>query len=216
MISAVPQTAAWRRQLDRAAKDALPRARVATVNALARASLSGQRRELAKMTLRNRYTEGSLRISLAKVRSSGAAGNAIIGTVSPYLPLQERGGIRRPVRGRLVPVPTRGARGGNWRAPVPRRLALGPQVRFGETKRSGKKGRSRARSFFVLVSGPRMRRPGVFLREGRRLLKIRTLMPRYHVEATRWHTGPVRKYATHSLAAQVFIREAKKLLGQIR
>ena len=170
----------------------------------------------SEFTLRNQYTERSLRISLARVSSSGKAGYAKIGTVSPYLPLQERGGIRRPVRGRMVPVPTVAARLGNWRKPVPRRLALGPGVRFGQTTRGGKKGRGRARTFFVLPAGPGMRRPAVFLREGRSLTKIRTLVPRYHLDATHWHTGPVRKYATHSLAAQVFIREARKELGLIR
>lgn len=210
MIYVQPQTKEWIRKLDRYTKGGLPRARVATVNALARASLSGQRRELDKMILRNKYTEGSLRISLAKVRSSGQAGNAIIGTVSPYLPLQETGGIRRPVRGRAVPVPTQRARAGNWRKPIIRPYILGPKVQFGKRKKGGG-------GFFILPAGGRMRRPGVFTRTTvGHLVKVRTLLPRFRLKATHWHTGPVRKYATHSLAAQVFVREAKKQLGMIK
>ena len=206
MIAIRSDTGVWIRKLQRASKEALPRAQAAAINAIARVAHAASGRTLRRvLILRNQYTERSLRISEARVSGrTGRVGYAKAGTISQYLPLQETGGQRRPVRGRKVPVPTLAARGGNWRRPILRRFTVGRSVELG-----------RGSKFFVLRT---RRGSAIFTRPSkRRLLKVRILGARsYHLKATHWHTAAVRKYATRSLLAQVFVREAKRQLGLIK
>ncbi len=193
--------------------DAAPKARAATINAVATAVHNKSGRNIQHdMILRNAYTLRSLKVSPAKVRGGGRVGYAEVGSISPYLPLQEAGGTRRPVRGRRVPVPTAASRGGNWRRPVLRRYALKPGVRI------ARPGRRTGSKMFILRPGPILQKPAIFTRPSKhKLIKVRFLHERsYRVRPTHWHTRAVKQFGKRHLMEQVYIREAKKRLGLIR
>jgi len=204
--------AKYQRQLKRV-QGAFAETMARTMNITAHAVDNKSHRNLqSSMILRNQYTERSLRVSEARVKKSGGTGYAEVGSVSPYLPLQETGGVRRPVRGSRVPVPTRTARGGDWRRPVLRRFALKPGVAI------GRPGRRTGSKMFILRPGPTLQKPAIFMRPSRRkLIKVRLLHERsYRVRPTRWHSSAVKQFGKQILMQQVFNREAKKRLGIIR
>jgi len=211
-----------------------------TINITAHAVDNKSHRNLrTSMILRNQYTERSLRVSDARVKKSGGTGYAEVGSISPYLPLQEKGGIRRPKRGSRVPVPSRAARGGNWRRPILPRYRLKPGVSVSHPGR-----RTKGSKFFILRPGRnpergnvrhtmakyrktgkgprygayRLMAPAIFTRTGRKkLIKIRYLNePYYRIHALKWHSRAVKQFGQERVMRQVFIREAKKRLGLIR
>ena len=220
ILKVITDTRAYNAAMKHLTREQLPRAQVATINAVARVVNSAQGTNIKKdFVLRNQYTMRSLKISEAKVRSSGAVGYAEVGSISPYLPLQEEGGQRRPVRGHKVPLPTMASRGGNWSRPILPRFRLGT----GTMKRS----------MFILHPGTGagnrkqiLNRPGqkygkyrlthsaIFMRQGKKLYKIRLLNePSYRVKPTHWHTAAVKKFGTRHLMETVFVREARKIIG---
>lgn len=211
MISIKSDYRKYLRQLQQV-QGAFAETQARTLNITAHAVDNKSRRNLqSSMILRNQYTERSLRVSDARVRKSGGTGYAEVGSISPYLPLQETGGVRRPVRGSRVPVPTRTARGGDWRQPVLRRFALKPSAAIGRPGRPGGK-------MFILRPGPTLQKPAIFARPTRRrLVKVRLLHERsYRVRPTRWHSAAVKQFGNQRVMMQVFNREAKKRLGMIR
>ena len=194
------------RRLQRALNPKLyAQAQVNALNAVARVvHTTGERNIKQKLIVRApRYTLGSLRMSPAKVRSSGAAGYAEVGSISPYLPLQETGGRVRPRRRGRLAVPTVAGRGGSWLRAIPPRLRV--------------KAMRGQRRFFTLPAGPRLRQPGIFTRRGKRLLMVRGLgFGSVRVPASHWHTDAVKQFGKQHIINQVFIREARKLLGAIK
>jgi len=208
------------RQLRELGEQRLPRAMAATSNVAAHA-VDHQSHKLLRerFILRNQYTERSLKVSEARVGATGRVGYAEVGSISPYLPLQEMGGTVR-ARRRRIPIPTKAARGGSKRGIVRPRFRMN---RMGAINAPGSK-------FFTLypARGPYMRRgrmvaptlqkPGIFYRQSRhRVLFVRDIQAaRIRVRPTRWHRDAVEKFGRQSLLNQIFIREAKKQLGLIR
>jgi len=202
-IQVKTDVAKYTRQL-RQVQGALAATQVATVNAVATAVHNKSGRNLqSKMILRNQYTMRSLKLSKARVRSSGGAGYAEVGSVSPYLPLQETGGTRRARRSRL-PIPTTGVRKGGSKRGV-----VLPGYRF---NRMGKIGGKGAKFFYA-----NLRKPGIYTRRGKRLIMARDISRRsVRIKPTHWHTDAVKQFGKRHVMEQVFIREAKKRLGLIR
>jgi len=173
-----------------------------------------------RMILRNEYTMRSLKVSEARVSGrTGRVGYAEVGSISPYLPIQETGGTIRAKRRRIA-IPTKAARGGSKRGIVRPRFRMN---RMGGINRAGSK-------FFTLypargpymrhgkMVAPILRKAGIFYRQSKRkLLFVRDIeSARIRVKPTRWHSEAVKKFGRQSLMEQVFIREAKKQLGLIR
>jgi len=194
---------AYQRALQKYTKDGLPKAQAATINAVAKAAHNRSLRNVReRFTLRNRYTERSIRFSEARVRSSGRVGYAVTGSKSPYLPLQEKGGTVR-ARRRRIAIPTKAARTSGLKTkPVARRYRMN---QIGPIGRGSK--------FFFLPT----RKPGLYTRKGKRLIMIRDISIRsYRLRPTRWHSEAVSKFSKRSVMNAIFMREAKKQLGQIR
>jgi len=193
----------YQRALDQLARDAFPKAMAATTNVTAKAVHSKSERNIKqKLTLRNPYTMRSLKLSLAKVRRSGEAGYAQVGSVSPYLPIQETGGTVR-ARRRAIAIPTKAARIGGVKTGV---VAMRYRMRrIGKVGKGGK--------FFFLPT----RKPGLYTRKGKRLIMIRDIsVHRYRLKPTHWHGDAVKQFGKRSLMEQIFIREAQKQLGMIK
>ena len=201
IFRATMQDKAYQAALKSVTKAELPRARSAAINVVARAAHSQSERNIrAKMTLRNKYTLGSLKFYPSKVRSSGAAGYAETGTMSPYLPIQEEGGTVRAKRNK-VPVPTTAARSGNRQKVIAKRFRMN---KLGQLGAAGGK-------FFYAP----FRKPGIFYRPSKkRLVMVRDLTARsIRVKPTNWHTDAVAKFGTQSMMAAAFVREAKKIIA---
>lgn len=204
MISVRTETRRLEREVARFGREILPETVAASMNVVARAAHSRSLRNIrSSFTLRNRYTERSLKFWQAKPKRNISRINAVTGTISEYLPLQEAGGRVR-ARRRRIPIPTRAARVGRSRSRVvAARYRLN---RIGEAGRGG-----------VFIARSRSGKLGLFVRTGRRVIMIRDLsVASYRLEPTHWHTEATRKYGTKSMLQQVFIREARRRLGRIR
>ena len=206
IFRATMQDKAYQAALKSVSKAELPRARSAAINVVARAAHSQSERNIrAKMTLRNKYTLGSLKFYPSKVRSSGAAGYAETGTMSPYLPIQEEGGTVRAHRKKIA-IPTVQARGGSMGRVVLKKFRMNTIGPLGKGHR-----------FFMLPSGIYYR-PGVGRKHvkgsPRPLVKVRDLSKSsIRVKPTHWHTEAVQKFGTQSMMAAAFVREAKRIIA---
>ena len=205
MFSIKTDVKAWTRKMNRVNKELLPKAIVATVNRAGQAAHSRSIRNIKNMfTVRNPYTEGSMKFWPAKYRLGRSIDriNAITGSKSPYLPLQETGGVVRARRQR-IPIPTTAARRGKTKAGV-----VAPAYRMSKIGQIG-----RGSKFFYM----RTRKPGIFTRRGKRLIMIRDLSLRsYRLERRPWHSEAVKKYGNKRVMGQVFVMEAKRQLAKVR
>lgn len=198
------------------------RAASEAVNTVASMAHVQAMRNLRSMTLRNQYTEGSLRFLPSKaIRSNGKFRdiekiNAISGTVSPYLPIQDTGGTIRAKRKKRMMVTTAG-RGGSPRRVIPKKLRL---PNLGELGGMGHKKSSMG--FFVLPSG-------VYYRKGRGSKKKRALpgqpKPRRPlvmvytagqttqiVKSRKWHADAMKRMGTWDNLATAFRQAAERIL----
>ncbi len=206
MIKLKVEEEALKRQLRRYQKDALPKAVAASINAVAGAAhRQAERNVRTRFTIRNRFTMRSLKLFRANPKPDISRIDSITGTISSYLPLQEKGGTVRARRQRLA-IPTKQARIGRSKArPVASRFRMN---RMGQVGRGSK--------FFVMRN--KWGKLGIFTRRTKRkLVMVRDLSVRsFHLRAKNWHADAVRKFNRRSLYMRVFIREAKKGLGRIR
>jgi len=196
--------AAFTRVLKRMGGDGYAKAAAAAVNAQAKAVHHRSLRNIReRMIIRNAYTERSVKFREARAKSGGRVGYAETGSISPYLPLQETGGVIR-ARRRRIPIPTTGVRRGKSKRGVV--ISTYRLNKFGRIGGQGSK-------YFYM----NLRKPGIFTRKGKQLLMVRDLsVSRYRLRPLHWHADAVRKFGTRAVAEQVFVREAKKQLGVTR
>ncbi len=193
--------------MNRVCKELLPKAIVATVNTCAKGSLARSRKIVKEdFTLRNVYTKNSLIMWASKYKPSRSIDkiNAIVGTKSSYLPLQETGGVVRARRQR-IPIPTTAARRGKTKAGV-----VAPDYRMSKIGRIG-----RGSKFFYM----RLRKPGIFMRQGKakRLIMIRDLSLRsYRIQPTKWHSRSTEYFKKRGTMERIFVHHAKRQLAKVR
>lgn len=169
-----------------------------TLNAIAKQVDTAERENLRKsFTLRNKYTEGSLRLYTASEKKDIASQNAVVGSVSAYLPLHDTGGSRTPT-GRAIALPTLAARGNSPARAVKKQFRLdslsAPAFSM-ETRRGG---------------------AGLFVRKGKKLTMIRRLVESVRIKKTGWHSGAVQKYARKDVLEKLFRKKAERLLDKLR
>lgn len=195
-----PEYRAYMRRLERMAEGTFPRVIADTINTVAGfAHVQSIRNVRDRMTLRNQYTERSVRFYKANPKTDTSKINAITGSVQPYMATQETGGYRRPKQGRKVPVATLRARGGSPSRVVRKRYRagqLGPNEFVGKPRGGN--------------------RPiGVWERtnHNKRLKMIRNLeAERVQIDATRWHSDAMRKYSSRKTMTDEFLRQARHAL----
>lgn len=179
--------------------DELQKATARTLNAISLGAHAQQRKNLqSKLIVRAPYTMNSLKRYPASESKSIQKQNAIVGSTSPYLPIQDSGGIVR-ARSRRIPIPTNVLRGSD------RRKRIAPSMRIGSNTR-----------FFVLSPGAQgiVKAPGLYVRKSKKkIVKVRDLsQSQIRLKPTKWHTSAALKYAKFSVISGVFIREAKKVM----
>ncbi len=207
MFSVTTDVKSWTRKMNRVNKELLPKA---MGNALNRACKAAHGRSIRNIksdfTLRNQYTERSMKLQLSKYKPGRSIDriNATTGSKSSYLPIQETGGVIRARRQR-IPVPTLAGRRGKWRKPIP------PSLRM---NRMGRIGMAGSKFFFMTSPGGKK---GIFIRRGKKkIVKVRDISRRsYRVRGTKWHSEAVKKYGNRRVIGQLFIQEAKRQLGKV-
>jgi hypothetical protein len=104
---------AFSKAMQRLQKEAPTDAVRAALNGLAADGKDKAKRSMqADFTLRNRWTENSLRTSQANQRNPKSM-HSKVGSIQPYTATQEEGGKAKPESGKHQTIPTLAARGGN-------------------------------------------------------------------------------------------------------
>jgi hypothetical protein len=208
MFSAFVDQAKWHMAMQDALRRGFPQVIANTLTQAARIADKAQRENLRKdFTLRNQYTEGSLFMWPASPTHAISRMNAVVGTKSPYLPIQETGGTER-AKGKSLAMPTVAGRGGDVKKAIPTPLTLRAMGQIGGTSQKfTKKGNARrGKGFFILPAGPALKHPAIFLRQGNQLLKLRLLGKKtQQVRARHWHTDAVKKITYRELN-EIFTR----------
>lgn len=137
------------------AKDEIPGVFARSVNRVAKAAHGAQLRALdSKFTLRNKFTRGSMLLWEARANKDPAKINAITGSRSPYLGVQETGGTEVGKDGRpTMTTPSKASRRGKWDKAVVSRYRF---AAMGQIATRGKKGGAmspKGAKFFILTPG---------------------------------------------------------------
>jgi|GEM_PF-5321389 len=189
-------SAEWKTALAIFAPGVYQKASAAALNAVAKQVDASQRENLRKaFTLRNRYTEGSLKVFSANEKKDISSQNAVAGSFSPYLPLHDSGGLHSRPSG-AVALPTLSARGNSPARVVKKAYRLDS------------------------MSGTFIRRTkagtqGLFLRTGKKLVMVRRLVHSIRIKKTEWHSAAVRKWGRQDVLEKVFRKKAEKLLDSL-
>jgi phage gpG-like protein len=154
-----------------------------------------------EMIVRTQYTLRSVRFFKASESKPIARQNAVMGTVSDYLPVHDKGGVIR-ARKRKIAVPTNKIRGKDRKKKIPARYKLStgkPAFRLNPARPA----RALARA-------------ALFVREGRGLVKLYDIEGRsYRVKGNRWHSSAVAKHGNYPAMAAVFKTEAERALAEL-
>jgi hypothetical protein len=191
---------AFAKKLEKMSTDALPKATARTLTELATMANGQQKKNLEKrMIVRTLYTEKSLKMYPASETKSIASQNAVVGSVSPYLPIQDRGGTVRGKKGN-VPVPTDALRGEDRRKRITAKMRMNAMGDFG--KKGGK--------FFKIGTG-------IYYRKSKRkIVRVRSASKRsIKIKGNHWHTDAVRKYANTSMISSIFARKAWAIVQEL-
>lgn len=198
MISARSDIRGLEKQLARYGQQELPEVVAETINAVGRATHSRSLRNIrSDMIIRNRFTERSLKYFKASPRRNLNRIDAITGTISPYLPIQEKGGRLRAKRSRVA-IPTKSAR-----VAKSKRRAVAPRFRLNRVGETGSGG--------VFIATSKRGKLGMFVRTKSRVIMIRDLsITSRHIKPTRWHSEAVGKFGRRNVMGAIFIRQARR------
>lgn len=192
---------------------AMQKVTAATLTDTAKAVEVRSLRNLKKtMIVRTAYTTKSLKTWKASENKPIARQNAVTGTISDYLPVQDKGG-RIKARKKVIAVPTNTVRGKDRRKRVPGKYKIDEMGARAFVLRPSRSGAPRIRHGKPVPHV--LTRPALFIRVGKRgkLVKARDLGGKgYKLKARNWHTEAVKKYGNYAYMSQVFARNARRLL----
>jgi len=175
----------------------------AMLNIISTGAASAQARNIrTKMIVRGAYTERSLVHYKASASKPIDRQNAIVGTKSPYLPVQDSGG-KVKAKKKYIAVPTNKVRGKDRKKRIPARYRI---------DQPGSK------VFMLKPARPTktLKRAALFIRRGKKIEKIRDIGARdYTLKARRWHRDAVEKFGSAAMRKAVFYREGRKMLERI-
>lgn len=200
------------------AKDEVPGVFARSINRVAKAAHGAQLRALdSKFTLRNKFTRGSMMLWEARPNKDPNKINAITGSRSPYLGVQETGGTEVGKDGKpTMTTPSKASRRGNWAKPIVSRFRWGS---IGRIARRGPRGMTpKGAKAFVLGPGPRLSQETIFMRVGKKgkLVRIRTInRGKTMLKATKWHSGSIERVARREVMEASFAHEAYAVLGRM-
>ena len=197
----------WQKSMDRLLGEYAPLAISETLTEIAQ---DVQIRSFVEMKAKflkiGEYSKRSLRTWKASPLRSIARIRAVTGSISPYLDLQEVGGTAKPQQGRLMPIPTKAARGGNLANPI--------ASRFRVSKMGDLKAKSQGNKFFLLAPGMKERPWLIVRRYARgRLVWLRSLdRTEVNLKPQSWHRNAVKLRATQKALFAAFLRNMKALV----
>lgn len=192
--------AKYEKQLKKLGADVYPQVIADTLNQVAGfAHYASQKNLRQKFILRNRYIENGLKFWKANPKKNIEKINAVTGSITPFMGLQEEGGTRKPKKGKSLAIPTLRARGGNKASRIKKRYYAG-QLSGG----------------LFIGKGGKTAKLGIFERYGKKKNKIRMIrslaQKTAKVKATHWHTEAMKHYAKGSVIEKEFIRFSKERL----
>lgn len=190
------------RMLDR---EALPRTVAAALNSPAEAIARESKRNVERrLIVRTKFTTNSIRQDRTARGQNFRTMHSRVGTLSPYLPIQDEGGEVKAQRQR-IPIPTLDARTGrNARRAIASRYRMDRMGAFSKGSR-----------FFMGRS--RSGRQGIYERMANRVRMVRNLEhSSVRVPASRWWSDAVARYGTAQFIRAQFIRAAEAELAKVR
>lgn len=203
-------TKAWVKKLNKFNKDLLPKVVANTLNTVSElAQKQSINNVKGRFTLRNQFTLGSFMHWKASPKDRIYKINAVIGSRSPYLPIQEEGAHITPKK-RVHAIATLWARGGANQNVIRKRYRLNE---LGEA-------RLRKSIYFMLPSG-------IYYRKGRakkrRQVGVRRELVKVYsftrktikLRPKNWHTDAVKKWSTEAVMARAFRIEAQIALKDL-
>lgn len=201
-------TRAYTQAMKMLSDEALPRAVASTLNATADAVKNeAQRNVRRKMIVRTQYTINSIRQDRTARGRNIRAMFSRVGSLSPYLPIQDEGGTVRADRMR-IPIPTLQARTSRSI-----RRAIAGRYRMNAMGAFGKGGR-----FFMGRPRGGNRPVGVWERTNRnkRIRLIRNLEHRQvRIRPTRWFSDAIGRYGTYQFINAQYRAAARRELRRI-
>lgn len=196
----------YNRQLTRFVDNGIPRAVAETLSTVGGwahyATLKNVRK---RFTLRNQYTERSLRFYKASPKSDLSKINAVTGSISNYMEAQDAGGEHLPKQGSRVPMATIAARGGNPSKVIRKKYYSGvmtPDMFVGSPGRGGEQP-------FGVWERYKQGKAG-------RVRMIRSLEnSSVTIKATRWHRDGVDPYAREEVFTEEYARATSRILSSL-
>lgn len=171
------------RKLGLIASKALPHAQVATVNAMAFGAMRDYRELIRdEFVNRNRFTVNSVRVEKANTTDPVAR----VGSVAPYMGLQESGGLKQPSKGAggvSIPTPySAGQRGQKPRTRLPRAVNALRNIELG--RRAKVKGSRKLKNWVTVRDAAHRGQKFVYLNLGRSkgIFRVLGKGPRARVE----------------------------------
>lgn len=194
----------YKKQLAALGADVLPRVIAETINQVAGfAHVQSQRNIRTRFTIRNQYTERSLRYYKANPKAKIYKINAVSGSISDYMDEQDQGGYKVPKQGATVPMAALAARGGN-----PKRVI----------RKANRAGHLGPNQFIGKPRGNLDRPLGVYQRnrKNKYLVMIRNVSrAKVRIEGKHWHTDAVSFRYRREIVTSEFIRQAKQELARL-
>lgn len=196
-------------------------------------TVRSQRNVEKSMIVRTKFTTNSIVTYKASGSKPIGSQNAISGTKSKYLPIQDAGGIIHAQK-IVIAIPTNKIRGKDRKRRVPGKYRIdsmagkafvlrpttkdqGDEANWGKKKTSDSRQRYRRNYTYGRKRGKmvayRLSRPALFYRDGKKLIKVRDLSKRsVRVKGTKWHTDAVKLYGNYEYMSRVFQLNAAKYL----
>lgn len=207
MANESPEFRKYKEKLLKLGADILPRVVAESINAVAMAAheKSGQNVR-SRFTLRNKYTERSLRYYKANPKADYKKINAKTGSISDYMDEQESGGYRKPVSGSKAPEATLTARGGKKTGVIRKKYHAGTlgSRQFMGTPRGRVDGKTRPY--------------GVYERrnKNKKLEMIRKIeKSKIRIQARHWHSDAMRSARRGAVSAE-FIKRAQAEIKKLQ
>lgn len=204
-------TRAWSRELDKI-ENGIQRATAGTLNRVSAKAHERQTVNVGKdMIVRTPYTIKSLKRYPASESKPIQRQNAIVGTVSPYLPIQDKGGTIK-ARRKAIAVPTNSVRGKDRRKRVAPRYRIDQMGDKAFILRPNTSGAQRMRKGRPVPY--RLARPALFLRTSKhKLVKVRDLSQgAYRIKGRKWHSDAVKSVGTYAEFRKAYIEESRDLV----
>lgn len=201
-------TRAYTQAMRMLSDEALPRAIASTLNGTADAVKNeAQRNVRRKMIVRSQYTVNSIRQDRTARGRNIRAMFSRVGSISPYLPIQDEGGTIR-ANDRRIPIPTLQARTSrSIRRAIAGRYRMNAMGAFGRNER-----------YFMGKPKGGNRPVGIWERTNRnkRIRLIRNLEhPSVRIKPTRWYSDALGRYGTDQFINAQYRAAARRELRAI-